>query len=70
MMDDREDKVRKNGWGTRIQVEDNAEEDIPDNVLVDQWPCNSVYDVDKDVEQQHHCASIANAYELNNQVGS
>ena len=64
VMDDREDKVSEYGWGAGIQVEDDAEEDIPDYVLVDQWPCNSVDDIDEDVEQQHSRASIADAYEL------
>lgn len=64
VMNDREDKVGEYGWGTGIQVEDDAEEDVPDNVLVDQWSCNSVDDIDEDVEQQHRRASIADAYEL------
>lgn len=63
VMNDREDKVGEYGWGTGIQVEDDAEEDVPDNVLVDQWSCNSVDDIDEDVEQQHRRASIADAYE-------
>ena len=64
MVQDRENKVRKNGGDARIEVEANAKEHIPDNVGVNQGSRDAVDQVDHDIKTQHNGARIADADKL------
>lgn len=64
MVQDRENKVRKDRGRARVQIEADAKENVPDNMLVDHGTCNTVDKVDHDVEAEHDGAGVTDANEL------
>lgn len=64
MVHDGEDEVCKNGGRSWIQVEANAEKDVPHDMVMDQRSTNAVDQVHHHVETQHHTACVSNADEL------